>query len=289
MFADWEEHKLIEDGLIALIGECPRSDIGDLVGYVLSSPGKRVRPLILLFSSKAFGGDPEASLNAAMAVEIVHAASLVHDDILDGGVERRGAPSAVHRYGMEAALLAGDYLISKSIDLISGYSQPVIREFSRACMEMAEGEMLDLSRIASSEDYYHCVSRKTASLFSASARIGCMIAGAGIDEQELLGRYGLRLGLAYQIVDDLEEVCGVDQGKRSMKSSITLPRIHAGRLSHQETLAACADEIKDHACSARSALTASGGAPEMLGRLLLIVDQMTDSLVNECRLPETPC
>ena len=135
-----------------------------------------------MLSAEAFGGTTEEAVNAALAVELVHAASLVHDDILDQGIKRRGTQSALERFGPEAALLAGDWLISRSIELISHYRQPVIAAFSAACMDMAEGELMDLSAASSADDYYNCISKKTASLFSASAKIGAMLSGA--DDQD---------------------------------------------------------------------------------------------------------
>ncbi|OPX78096.1 MAG: Geranylfarnesyl diphosphate synthase [Methanosaeta sp. PtaB.Bin039] len=289
MFSDWEELKLIEDGLKSLGGECLRPDMGEMVDYVLSSPGKRVRPLILLVSARAFGCPPGRALDAALAIELVHAASLVHDDILDGGVERRGAPSAVRRYGIDAALLGGDYLISRSIDLISAYGRPVIQGFARACMNMAEGEMLDLSRISSVEEYYQCVFGKTASLFASSARLGCMIGGASSRDQALLESYGRNLGLAYQIMDDLGEVFGVDQKKRSVKSSVTLPRLHMEKGSAQDAWDVCSRLVQEHSTAAGKALSESGGDQAMKDRLMLILDVMTRRPVNKCPLQRPLC
>ena len=125
MFSARDEYHLINKELAALVRDLPDSPLGEILSYVLSAPGKRVRPLILILSAEALGTPPAQSISAALAIELVHAASLVHDDILDHGIERRGSPSALERFGPEASLLAGDY-ISRSIDLISGYSQPVI-------------------------------------------------------------------------------------------------------------------------------------------------------------------
>jgi octaprenyl-diphosphate synthase len=109
MFAGWDEYHLINNELARLVKGLPPSDLGDVIAYVLSSPGKRVRPLILITSAQAFGSTATRAMNAALAIELVHAASLVHDDILDCGVERRGSPSTFERYGADAALLAGDF------------------------------------------------------------------------------------------------------------------------------------------------------------------------------------
>ncbi|HPA98554.1 MAG TPA: polyprenyl synthetase family protein, partial [Methanothrix sp.] len=110
MFSGGDEYQIIDNQLAQMVIELPDSPLGEIIGYVLSSPGKRVRPLILMLSAEAFGGTAEEAANAALAVELVHAASLVHDDILDQGIERRGTQSALERFGPEAALLAGDWL-----------------------------------------------------------------------------------------------------------------------------------------------------------------------------------
>lgn len=289
MFTDCAEHRMIEDELAALAGEPPKVGLGEVIRYLLSSPGKRVRPLILILSSEAFGGDVAQSMNAALAVELVHAASLVHDDILDQGIERRGAPSTVERFGANAALLCGDYLISRSIELISWYSQPVINTFSRACMDMSEGEMLDLSRKSSADDYYLSVRKKTASLFAASAKLGCMIAGARDEDIIHFERYGIHLGMAYQIVDDLKEYLGLDHSKRSLRRSVTLPELYGEMYPKKTALLLCARAISDNSCFAKSALARAGGNQTMKERLALIVDQMTIGWMDECELLKNLC
>ncbi len=289
MFADWKEHELIENGLRSLAAESCHLNVGELIDYVLTSPGKRVRPLILLISAEAFGCEAERALDAALAVELAHAASLIHDDILDCGIERRGIPSAVKKFGVEASLLGGDYLISMSIGLISSYGEPAIRLFSKACMDMAEGEMIDLSRITSPVGYYQCVTKKTAALFAAAAKLGCLIAGATPLDQSLYERYGLGLGIAYQIVDDLEEIIGVDQGKRSAKKSSTLPRIYSMTYSQEEAIQRCLDAVGEHANDARDSLLSAGGDPEMKERLLMILSRMTESMVKRCSLQSPLC
>lgn len=160
MFSGWDEYHIINRQLAQMVRSLPDSPLGEIIGYVLSAPGKRVRPLILILSAQAHGGTAEQAANAALAVELVHAASLVHDDILDQGIKRRGTQSALERFGPEAALLAGDWLISRSIELISHYSQPAIAAFSQACMDMSEGELMDLSAASSPDDYYQCISKK---------------------------------------------------------------------------------------------------------------------------------
>ena len=289
MFAGWDEYHLINSELSDLVLGLPKSDLGEVISYVFSAPGKRVRPLILIFSSQAFGGNPSLAVDAAMAVELVHAASLIHDDILDGGIERRGAPSTIERYGSDAALLAGDYLISKSIELISSYSPKVIKAFSRACMNMSEGEMLDLSIASSDEEYYNCISKKTASLFSASAKIGCMIAGAHEVEVARLERYGVHLGLAYQILDDLLEDLGISLDKASYKASITLPKMYRERHNAETAVQMCIKAVCAHCLAAKKEVADSSGDQKMRQRLGELVDQMTMQGLDRCRLQKSLC
>jgi len=289
MFAGWDEYHLINREISRLVSGLPKSDLGEVISYVLTTPGKRVRPLILIFSSQAFGGDALEAANAALAVELVHAASLVHDDILDCGVERRGSPSTLERYGSDAALLAGDYLISKSIELISQYSQPVIMTFAKACMCMSEGEMLDLSRASTYEDYYGCISRKTASLFAASASIGCLIARAPVEEVARLERYGMHLGMAYQILDDLEEHLGIDQGKASGKASVTLPKIYGQQHTAETAVQMCIKAIVYNCSEAKLALASGSGDLKTKDRLRELIDRMTLQGLDKCRSQASLC
>jgi octaprenyl-diphosphate synthase len=289
MSTGWDEYNLINKQLAELVRSLPNSPLGEIISYVLSSPGKRVRPLILIFSAQAMGGSAASALNAAMAIELVHAASLVHDDILDMGLERRGAQSALQRFGPDASLLAGDWLISRSIELISHYSQPVIRTFASACMDMSEGELMDLSYASSENDYYNCISKKTASLFSASAKMGGLIAGADEEDAARLESYGTHLGLSYQVLDDLEEFLGLDQGKSSQKTSVTLPIIYSKQHEEETARQMCIKVIEDHSGLAKKELSLSTGSKEMCSRLESIVDEMTRRGLYKCRLQKSLC
>ena len=289
MFSGWDEYRLINRELAELARGLPDSPLGEIISYVLSAPGKRVRPLVLIFSAQAKGVTASQAMNAALAIELAHAASLVHDDILDYGTERRGSPSALQRFGPEASLLAGDYLISRSIELVSHYPAPVISAFARACMNMSEGELMDLSSAGSANDYYQCISKKTASLFSAAAKMGALIAGASEEEVARLETYGMHLGLGYQVLDDLEEFLGLDQGKSSKKTSVTLPRIYASQYGDEAAQKMCIKVIEDHNIEARRALSGSSAREDIKSRLESIVDEMTCRGLQRCRLQESLC
>lgn len=289
MFSGWDEYNLINKQLAELVRSLPNSPLGETISYVLSTPGKRVRPLILLFSTQAMGGSAPSAVNAAMAIELVHAASLVHDDILDQGLERRGSESALQRFGPDVSLLAGDWLISRSIELISHYSQPVISTFASACMDMSEGELMDLSSASTSDDYYQCISKKTASLFSSSAKMGGLIAGASRQDVARLESYGKHLGLSYQVLDDLEEFLGLDQGKSSKNISVTLPVIYSKQYPDDAARQMCIKVIDDHSNLAKEALFLSTGRDDMLSRLGSIVDEMTHRGLERCRSQKSLC
>jgi len=228
-------------------------------------------------------------MNAALAIELVHAASLVHDDILDCGVQRRGSPSTLERFGPEASLLAGDYLISRSIELISHYSQPVISAFSQACTSMSEGEMLDLSSTCSPQEYYQCISKKPPRSLSASAKIGGLIASAPEEDVARFESYGMNLGLSYQVLDDLQEFLGIDQGKSSQKTSVTLPRIYRRLHSDDAVRQICIGVVDDHSSRAKKALSESAGKEDVKARLKSIVDEMTCRGLHRCRSQRSLC
>jgi octaprenyl-diphosphate synthase len=166
-------------------------------------------------------------------------------------------------------------------------------------MDMSEGELMDLSCAGSPEDYYQCITRKTASLFSASAKIGGLISGAGKEDVARLESYGLHLGLGYQVLDDLEEFLGLDQGKSSQKTSVTLPKIYAGRSSlaaspdtdsdATTTLQMCIKVTDDHCNQAKRALQALSGEEEKKLQLLEIVDEMTCRGLQRCRSQKSLC
>lgn len=184
--------------------------------YVLATPGKLLRPLLLLDACRAAGGDPELAFPAAAGTQYGHVASLIHDDIIDGDDERRGQPALHARYGLGAAILTGDFLIFQTFlsyteCLDRGVSAErvlaAIRLLSATCLEMCQGQALE-AEIAGqletgAETYLEMIRLKSASLCRAAARIGAILGGAPDEAVEAVGEYGENLGLAFQIVDDV--------------------------------------------------------------------------------------
>ncbi|MBI5669719.1 MAG: polyprenyl synthetase family protein [Chloroflexi bacterium] len=190
--------------------EVVNSDIAvlrDASRHILEAGGKRVRPRLLLLAYAACGGtDIPYSVPVAAAVELVHTASVVHDDINDHGVVRRGRPSVNAIWGRTFALLAGDYLFTKVYELMAPYRDMNVI-LAEATVALVEGETLQASAVKennfSRQVYYDIISRKTAALFKSAGKLGAKLAGATDDVADALGEFGFYVGLAFQIIDDV--------------------------------------------------------------------------------------
>ncbi|RJS72226.1 MAG: polyprenyl synthetase family protein [Candidatus Syntrophoarchaeum sp. WYZ-LMO15] len=246
---EWEEKHLVEERLSRILEEIEDWPLNrEVMRYIISSGGKRTRPIIVLLACRLVGGDIREALDAAIAVEFTHIASLIHDDILDEGRIRHGIPTIYEKYGLDQAILVGDFLISNSIYLGSKYDEKVIKDLAIAAMNMAEGEILDTrSRIDpdfSEEDYYEVIKKKTASLFSSATSIGARIGGAPEEVILLLKELGMKAGIAYQILDDLLEFMEIDVDKYSKDTSLTLPILLNRRMRKDEVRVECLNIIK---------------------------------------------
>ncbi|HEX6122751.1 MAG TPA: polyprenyl synthetase family protein, partial [Ktedonobacterales bacterium] len=230
-----------------------REILGERGGYlakttehVLSTPGKLLRPLLLLDACRAAGGDPERVFPAACGTEYGHIASLIHDDIMDGDEARRGQPTLHVKYNLPAAILTGDLLIFQTFlsytdCMESGVSADrvlkAIRTLSRTCIEMCQGQALEAAMAGkletTEEAYLEMIHLKTASFCSAAARIGARLGGAEESAIIALGNYGHYLGMAFQIVDDLlpyfgdQTVLGKPITSDMRNRRVTLPVIYA--------------------------------------------------------------
>ncbi|HEU4596435.1 MAG TPA: polyprenyl synthetase family protein [Pyrinomonadaceae bacterium] len=211
------------------------SYIGD---YLRASGGKRVRPALTLLSTYAVGGDARANVvRMATVMEFLHTATLVHDDIIDNAETRRNRPSINSRFGNQTAVLMGDWLYMSAFETSLGErSLPVLDILTAVTRKMTEGELLQLTLIGradvTEEQYFDVLRRKTAYLFSACCEIGAILGGAKPAEQEALRDYGLQLGTAFQLVDDLldftaqEDALGKAAGVDLVEGKVTLPLIY---------------------------------------------------------------
>lgn len=280
MITDWYEYRLINGAIADMINDLEESNLKRIVRHVFDSGGKRIRPIILILSSELFSGDADECVDAALAIELIHSASLIHDDILDMGLVRRGVPSVYKQFGLAAAILCGDFLISKSIELISKYDRAVIQDFGRAGMAMAEGEAIDVNSNEtkfSESDYFECINKKTASLFAASACMGSRISGAPAQSVGRLTEFGTHLGMAYQIVDDILECKELQHEKKSANTSTTLPHI----LKH-DAINLSIKEVQHHVDCSKQTI-ASFEDSDVRSKLQKIVDYMTFDLVGDVR------
>jgi octaprenyl-diphosphate synthase len=181
--------------------------------HIIASGGKRVRPQLVLLSYLAAGGDDlHEAVPLAAAVELIHTATLVHDDINDHSLTRRGKITVHARWGRTFALLAGDYLFAKVYEMMAPYGAHYNQIMANATVELVEGETLQAAAAKSGqmdrETYKRIISLKTASLFRAAATTGALLAGASDEIVEALDDYAHNLGLTFQIVDDVLDIIG---------------------------------------------------------------------------------
>ncbi len=206
--------------------------------HIVSAGGKRLRPRVLFLSFEAAGGDDLSCVTPlAVAVELIHTASLVHDDINDHSEMRRGRATINARWGNTLALLTGDFIFLKVLNLVAGFDADVIRVLGGACIALVEGETLQTTTQSevqlTEEDYLEVVGRKTASLFSACAELGAIVAGGSPETRTALRNYGYNFGVAFQLRDDVLDLVGSSQrlGKPVVQDldqeKMSLAMIHA--------------------------------------------------------------
>lgn len=186
----------------------------EIADYLIGSGGKRVRPAVMLLAYRACGGGDDLAdiVDAAVALELIHSASLLHDDIIDGSDSRRGRDSALRKYGLAQTLVTGDFLFGRAYQLCGRFGEELINWAVEASIRLTEGEIMQgrLRRnpAVSFADYLEIVNRKTAALFEQGARTAASMARAPAGVVDAMARCGLHIGLTFQIVDDLLDVLG---------------------------------------------------------------------------------
>ena len=187
--------------------------LSEVALHLIQGGGKRVRPAVALLVFKACGGrDVTDMIDVAIALELIHSATLLHDDIIDGGETRRGRPSAFQRYGLANTLVTGDFLFSKAFELCGRFEERIVRWAADACISLTEGEVMQgrfrRNPATTMDDYLEIIARKTASLFSQGARVAAHLAGLDARGTDTMGLCGFNIGMAFQIIDDLLDVEG---------------------------------------------------------------------------------
>jgi octaprenyl-diphosphate synthase len=212
--------------------------IKDIVNYIIRSGGKRIRPLLVILCAKLSGYNNNRHISYAAIIEFIHTATLLHDDVVDNAKMRRGASSVNVLWGNEPSVLVGDFLYSKSFELMAedGHHE-IIKTISKATTALSEGEILELLQTSdidtTEEQYFDIVKNKTATLFSAACEVGGMLGNISEEERLALRNFGYKLGMAFQLVDDIldytsyDNVLGKHVGTDLKEGKVTLPLIHA--------------------------------------------------------------
>ena len=239
---------LVGDDLRAIEAEIARALdspvplIEKMGGYIAGAGGKRLRPILLLLAARLAGYRGERGVPLGCVVELLHTATLIHDDVVDQAPLRRGRPSANARWGDDASVLVGDHLYAKSFAmLVHDNDRRVMEALARATVSMTEAEVFQLERkragVTTEADYLRIITQKTASFMSACCRIGALLGALPPEQTEALTRYGLDIGIAFQISDDaldfdadqdrLGKAIGADlrEGKRTLPLIAMLERV----------------------------------------------------------------
>jgi octaprenyl-diphosphate synthase len=234
---------LLREDLVAIEQELGRdaasgvSTITEIAEYLREGGGKRIRPSLLLLAAHALGYAGPRAIRLGAVVEMVHTATLVHDDIIDGADMRRGRPSANTTWGNEKCVLAGDWLYMQAFKVaLEEKNLRVLELLIDLAQQMVEGELLQIQKLGkavSEAEYFDLIFRKTACLFAVSMRLGALLAGATEAQENALAEYGRTVGLAFQIVDDVldltatEEVLGKPVASDLREGKATLAVIHS--------------------------------------------------------------
>jgi octaprenyl-diphosphate synthase len=243
-FSAKEVFDLVKDDLVLVEKEISLESVASVdaitsIGqYLQEAGGKRLRPSLLLLSSKLIGDGGESAVRLGAVVEMIHAATLVHDDVIDAAQTRRGRPSTNARWGNHTCVLAGDWLYMQAFHLaLRERNFHILDSLIGLTQMMVEGELLQLERIGrinvTEADCMELVDRKTACLFSVCAKLGALVAGADSQTEEKLGEYAWNLGMAFQLVDDVldftarEKTLGKPVGGDLREGKVTLPVVYA--------------------------------------------------------------
>ena len=216
-----------------------------VLSHIRQRGGKRMRPMLILLTAKNYGEVSSVTQNAALGLELLHTASLVHDDVVDESDQRRGQPSVNAEYNNKVAVLVGDYILSTALLRVAlSDNHEIVQELAELGRTLAAGEILQLSNISNqeiSEDvYYQVIDKKTAVLFEACCKLGAISVGAPRDVIEKAAKFGHNIGMIFQIRDDIfdyydSKEIGKPTGNDMLEGKLTLPIIYS--LTHYENAA----------------------------------------------------
>lgn len=230
--------------------------LGRALEHIRQRAGKRMRPMLILLMAKNFGEVSEVTQNAAIGLELLHTASLVHDDVVDESAERRGQASVNATYDNKVAVLVGDYILSTALlHVARTHSEKIVTYLAELGRTLSDGEILQLSNIGrrdiSEQVYYDVIKQKTAALFEACCGIGALSAGASNEDIERAKQFGQNLGVIFQIRDDIfdyydSKEIGKPTGNDMVEGKLTLPVIYALNSTGNEQMMKLARKVKAH-------------------------------------------
>ena len=234
--------------------------LSQVLDHIRQRAGKRMRPMLILLMAKNFGQITSATQHAAVGLELLHTASLVHDDVVDESAERRGQASVNKVFDNKVAVLVGDYILSTALLQVSfTHSEEIVRYLAELGRTLSNGEILQLSNIQNQEIsenvYYQVIKQKTAALFEACAALGALSAGADEANIESARRFGQNLGIIFQIRDDIVDYydlgeIGKPTGNDMVEGKLTLPVIYALKSTQDEDMMTLARKVKNGSVTA---------------------------------------
>lgn len=272
------------------------------LSHIRNRGGKRMRPILMLLMAKNYGGVTEATQYAAVGLELLHTASLVHDDVVDESEERRGQMSVNASYNNKVAVLVGDYILSTSLLHVSlTHNEIIVQRLARLGQTLSNGEILQLTNTSQdglSEDiYYQVIERKTAALFEACAAIGAISAGQDPDDVDAAVKFGQNIGIIFQIRDDIfdyydSKEIGKPTGNDMAEGKLTLPVIYAINSTQDEQMIALARKVKARTITTEEIARLveftkqNGGIQDAERRMLDFHREAMAFIENEVKKPE---
>jgi len=269
------------------------------VEHLLRAPGKQLRPLLVLLSARTVGQVSENVIRVALALEMLHTASLVHDDVVDESDRRRGLPSVNALLSNQVAVLAGDFILSKALDCAAQTGDVrMVQYIAQLGQLLADGELLQMHNQETEElsegAYFEIVSRKTASLFSVCARLGVLAAGGTEREAERMAQFGKLVGICFQLRDDVFDYGTAEIGKPTAgdmrEGKLTLPVIYALNRTENEAMRALAMKVRRQKATAQEIqqlidFTIAEGGLEYAQWHMKDMQGMADGLIADTTAP----
>jgi geranylgeranyl pyrophosphate synthase len=270
--------------------------IGDKIRCVLKAQGKRLRPTLVMLSAQSVGGSIDLVKKLALAVELLHTATLVHDDILDQDTLRRNALTPNAKWGVRDAVLVGDTLASISLNMAADYDDEIVKVMSQTCLLLSDGEYMDIENAKNlkGENYYlEMIRKKSACLFRAATECGAMAGGGSPKEISSLGCFGENFGMAYQIKDDLSDMFSLSQGifpQDINEFRATLPILHlcehsanATKNDLLETIASIKTQSPQQRAESLYSLQKDLASTGSLEYCVKRIEQYTDAAISSLR------